>query len=303
MKTRAIRLILAAVAVTSCLAGGVTAQTGKQPAAKPGKNIVFAVINDGTTLEPIAYVNSGKLEEPVNGGGEPAELGAFARTYLRKGSVYDLVFGGAKGGTVSVKSSNPKMECGKNTAVAITKALKTPLKGYVMGLATSAPIKSTEPFRRKPTAAEKEEADTLAKSEFAKHKITPKVLRYHNLTAMDLDNDGVAELVGSYWVEVDKLTRGLLFMIAAKGTNAKYSVGYQEYQSVDQEKVMSNAIKDVDDGVGHEVLLDVFDFDGDGVANIFTYKPSFEGAAFYAYSKSGNKWVRSYEFSNYHCAY
>lgn len=298
-------MMLTVAATASCLTAGVSAQGGKPaaPAAKSGKNIIFAVINDGGTLAPIAYLQNGKLEEPVNGSAEPAALAAFARTWLTKGKTYDLVFGGAKGGTVSVKSSNPKQECGKNTAIATTKALKTRLSGYVMGLATDAAIKPTEPFRRRPTAGEKDEADGLAKAEFAKHKITPSVLRFHNLTAVDLDSDGVAELVGSYWVEIDKLTRGLLFMIASKGTAAKYSVGYQDYHRVDQDKVMSNSIKDIDDGVSHEVLLDVFDYDGDGVANIFTYSPSFEGAGFYAYSKSGNKWVRSYEFANYHCAY
>jgi hypothetical protein len=301
MKMRAFRLAMAALAAAG-LAAGTAAQGVKQP-ARAGKKIVFAVINDGSTLEPIAYVQNGKLSEPVNGSGEPAELNAFARTWLSKGTVYDLVFGGAKAGTVSVKSSNPKQECGKNTANAISKPTKTKLGGYVMALATDAPIKATEPFRRKPTPAEKTEADELAKAEFAKHKLAPKVLRYHNLTALDLDGDNVAELVGSYWVEIDKTTRGILFMIASKGTGAKYTVGYQDYRRIDQSEVMSQSIKDVDEGVYHEVLLDVFDFDGDGIGNIFTYSPSFEGAGFYAYSKSGGKWIRSYEFNNYHCGY
>lgn len=302
MKIGAIRMVLAAAVAVSSLAAGVTAQ-GAKPVAKPGKNIVFGVINDGTSLVPIAYINGGKLEEPVNGSDDLPALTTFTRTWLGKGKIYNLVFGGAKGGTVTVKSSNPRQECGKNTGTAITKAVKTPLRGYVMGLATDAAIRTSEPFRRKPTASEKEEADALAKAEFAKHKITPKVLRFHNLTAVDLDNDDVAELVGSYWVEIDKLTRGLLFVIAAKGTNAKYSVGYRDYRNIQQSDVMSNSIKDIDDGVGHEVLLDVFDYDGDGISNIFTYSPSFEGSAFYAYSKTGGKWVRGYEFSNYHCAY
>lgn len=303
MKMRSLGLVLAGAIAAAGLAGDTPAQGGKAPAAAGGKKIIFAVINDGQTLEPIAYVENGKLSEPVNGSGEPAELSAFAKKWLTKGTVYDLIFGGAKGGTISVKSSNPKQDCGKNTAVAIAKPAKTKLGGYVMALATNAPIKAAEPFRRRPTAAEKAEADDLAKAEFAKHKLAPKVLRYHNLTALDLDGDSVAELVGSYWVEIDKSTRGLLFMIASKGTASKYSVGFQEYRTIDQSKVMSGEIKAVDEGIYHEVLLDVFDFDGDGVGNIFTFSSSFEGAGFNAYSKSGGKWVRSYEFNNYHCAY
>ena len=101
----------------------------------------------------------------------------------------------------------------------------------------------------------------------------------------------------------DKLTRGLLFFIASKGSNGKYAVGYKEYRSIDQANVMSGDIKAVDDGVYHELLLDAFDFDGDGTAEIFTYVQSFEGAGFNVYHRAGTKWTKSFEGSNYHCGY
>ncbi len=271
--------------------------------ARASRPIIFAVLNNGATLEPLALIDKGKLENPVNGSDDLPALNAFGRSYFRKGTAYKLVFGGANGGTSTVKSWNPASDCAKNLGMATTKATKSPLRGFVMALATNAPIKNTASYRRKPTAAEKAEADTLARAEFTKQKLTPKVLRYHNLTALDLENDGKAELVGSYWVEIDKLTRGLLFFIAAKGANGKYSVGYSEYRSVDQGSVMSGEIKSVDDGVYHELLLDVFDFDGDGNSEVFTYTQSFEGAGFTAYSRSGSKWSKAYEFSNYHCGY
>src|SRR5690242_8345575 len=112
--------------------------------------------------------------------------------------------------------------------------------------------------------------------------MTPTVLRFQNLTALDVDNDGKPEFVGSYWVEIDKLTRGLLFFIAQRGSNGKYAISYHEYRTVDQANVMSKSIKDVDEGVYHELLLDAFDYDGDGVAEIFTYQQSFEGSGFHA---------------------
>ncbi len=270
------------------------------PAAKP---IIFAVVESGSVIEPIALIDRGKLEAPVNGSDDAGELAVFNRSYLRKGTSYRLVFGGAAGGTATIQSSDPASECAKNMAVVTTKATKTPIKGLVMALATNSPIKAASSYRRRPTAAEKTEADSLAKAEFAKHKLTPKVLRYHNLTALDLEKDGSPELVASYWVEIDKLTRGLLFFIAGKGSNGKYAVGHQEYRSVDQGSVMSGSIKDVDDGVYHELLLDVFDHDGDGTAEVFTYTQSFEGAGFNVYKRNGSKWIQSYEFSNYHCGY
>jgi hypothetical protein len=275
-----------------------------RPTPKRSKTIVFAVLSDGKMLEPIAYVNGGKLEPPVNGSDDSAIISTFNRTYYKPGTAYRLVFGGADAGSVKVKSSDVKAECSRNMAQVITTGAKTPLRGLVMGLATNAPIKSLTGFRRKPTAAEKDEIETLVRAEFARQKLTPQgVLRYHNFTALDLENDGKPEFVGTYWVEIDKLTRGLLFFIAGRGNNDKYSLGFSEYRLIDQAGVMSREIKDVDQGVYHELLLDTFDYDSDGTSNIFTYVQSFEGAGFNAYSRSGGKWVRSFEGSNYHCGY
>ncbi len=268
------------------------------------KSIIFAVLDGGKSLEPIAYVNKGKLDPTVSGGDEANIVAAFDKAYYKPGTVYRLIFGSANAGTVTVKSSNAKGDCGKNLGDASTNSTKTPLKGMIMGLATNAPIKSTTAsYRRKPTAAEKDEIDALVKAEFVKQKLTPKVLHYQNLTALDVDHDGKAEFVGSYWVEIDKLTRGLLFFIASKGSNGKYSLGYKEYRSIDQANVMGGEIKAVEDGVLNELLLDAFDYDGDGTAEIFTHQQSFEGAGFNVYHRDGGKWTRVFEGSNYHCGY
>lgn len=274
-----------------------------QKAAVAPKPIIFAALHDGGTLEPVAYVNKGQLEAPANGSDEPAILAAFNKSYFKTGTAYRLIFGGANAGTATVKSADPKSDCGKNMATITTKGLKTPLKGLVMALATNAPIKSTSSFRRKPTAAEKEEIDGLVRAEYLKQKLTPKVLRFHNLTALDVDNDGTPEFVGSYWVEVDRSTRGLLFFITGKGANGKYSIGYSEYRKVEQSDVMSGEIKDVDEGVYNEMLLDVYDHDADGTSEVFTYVQSFEGAGFNVYRRDGTKWTRSFEGANYHCGY
>lgn len=276
----------------------------QKPAAQPAKPIIFAVLNDGRSLEPIAHVNKSKLEATVDGGAEGNLVAAFNKQYYKAGAAYRLIFGGANSGTVTVKSSNAKAECAPNMATATTKAVKTPLKGFVMGLATNVPSKWTAAsYRRKPTDAERTEIETLVRAEFTRQKLTPGTLRYHNLTALDVDTDGKAELVGSYWVEIDRLTRGLLFFVAGKGSNGKYAFGHKEYRSVDQANVMSGEIKSVDEGVYHELLLDVFDYNGDGVAEIFTYTQSFEGSGFAVYGTDGGKWTKVFDGSNYHCGY
>ncbi len=281
------------------------AMTGAAIAQKAvAKPIIFAVLNDGKWLEPIAYVNKSKLGAPVDGGAEQNLISAFVKTYYKTGTAYNLIFGAANVGNVTVNSSNAKSDCAKNTAQITTKSTKANLRGLIMGLATNVPLKATNAsYRRKPTDAEKLEIETLVKAEYAKQKLAPKTLHYQNLTALDVDNDGKAEFVGSYWVEVDKLTRGLLFFIASKGSNGKYAIGYRDYQSIDQANVMSGDIKAVDDGVLNELLLDAFDYDGDGTAEIFTYTQSFEGAGFHVYKKSGTKWTQVFDGSNYHCGY
>ncbi len=303
MRGRQFTNVLIVLSAISLVYATATAQK-PNPVAKVARPMMFAVLNDGKTLEPIAYINKGKLEAAVDGSTESNIISVFNKTYYKSGTVYRLIFGGATAGTVTVKTSDPKGECIAHMAQATTNALKTPLKGNVMGLATNSQNASTAAsYRRKPTIAEKVEIDALARAEFAKQKLAPAILRSQNLTALDLDNDGKAEFVGSYWVEIDKLTRALLFLIAGKGSNGKYLIGYQDYRTIEQANVMSGDIKNVDEGVYHELLLDAFDYDGDGVSNIFTYVQSFEGAGFNAYSRSGSKWVKSFEGSNYHCGY
>lgn len=275
----------------------------KKPAPKQTKSIIFAVLDDGGMLEPIAYVNKGKLEEPVDGGDENSIIAAFNKTYYKPGMVYKLVFGSANAGTVTVKSSDAGAECSRNMALAVTKTTKAPLKGLVMGLATNAAIKNTNSVRRRPTPAERTEIEALVKAEFIAQKLTPKTLKYHNLTGLDLENDGKVEFVGSYWIEIDNLTRGLLFFIAAQNKSGKYAFGHKDYRAIDQASVMSGDIKNVDEGVYHELLLDAFDYNGDGVSEVFTYTQSFEGAGFGVYAKDGNGWKNVFEGSNYHCGY
>jgi hypothetical protein len=291
-------------AITGLLCISTFAQKPKGAAAAAPKPIIFAVLGDGSSLEPIATVSAGKLFAPVNGSDDQKKIVAFDKAYYKAGTSYRLIFGGANAGTVKVKSYDPNAECSRNMAEATTTSTTAKLKGLVMGLATNVAGKTAATsFRRKPTAAEKTEIDALARAEFQKQKLTPKELHYQNLTAVDVDKDGTAEFVGSYWVEIDKMTRGLLFFIAQKGAKGGYTLAFKEYRNVDQANVMSGDIKSVDEGVYHELLLDVLDYNGDGTAEIFTYTQSFEGSGFNVYRRNQGKWIKGYDFANYHCGY
>ncbi len=306
------KLPLAVLILSVCAAGALAQVKTTKPKPKPTpkpqvvssapRQIVFAVLDSGTTLEPIGYVSKGKFSETVNGSGDKNELKSFAKTYYKVGQSYPLIFGGAKAGTVSVKHSNVNAECAPNTA-NVRAAGSVHLGKLLMGLGTNMPVKASASTRRKPTASEKSEADAIATAEFLKEKLTAKTLHFQNLTAMNVGGSNGDVLVGSYWIEIDKLTRGLLFFIADRSKNGKYNVGYREYRKVDQADVMSGNITAVDEGIYHELLLDYLDINGDGVAEIFTYQQGFEGAGFTAFQRSGSHWAKAYEFNNYHCGF
>jgi len=298
-KNNSIKVLLSLLILSSFVLP-VLAQKGRKP-------IIFAVLNDGKTLEPIAYIEKGKLTATVDGGSEINLLTAFSKNYYKPKATYRLIFGGANAGTVTVNSSDPKAECSSNLAQVSVVSTKTKLGGFVMGLATDALTKkAASGLRRKPTPTERTEIESLVRAEFTNQKIAAsaiKTLHYHNLTALDVNNDKKADLVGSFWVDTSKTERALLFFIAEKNASGKYEFGFTDFRIIKQEEVMSEEIKSVDEGIYHELLLDAFDYDNDGVSEIFTYVQSFEGAGFNAYKRENGKWVNAFEGSNYHCGY
>lgn len=282
-------------------------RTRKKSASAKAKPIIFAVTDDGKTLEPIGVFDQGELKATVGGDGDEKELVAFAKTYYQPNTKYGLIFGGKLSGTETVKSSNIKSECGKNLATATTQSARAKLKGFVMGLATNSQTQPTAiGTRRLPTVAERNEIESLVRDEFAKQNVAAeatKNLHYQNLTALDVDNDGTAEMVGSYWVESSPKERNLLFFIAQKD-GGKYTFGYSEYKKITPEDIMGGAdIKSVESGTYNELLLDIFSYGKDTTAKIFTVVEGLEGNSFNVYARKDGKWTRIFEGSNYHCAF
>lgn len=279
---------------------------GNTNTAKP-KAIVFAVLNSGQTLEPIGEINKGELVETVNGGGDEKEINAFVKNYYKPKAAYNLIFGGASNGKITIKSSNPKSDCAKNLADVMTVSTKAKMSNWVMGLAVSPnDFKAGSGVRRMPTATERAEIESLVRAEFTKQGMAAnaiKKMNYYNLTALDVDNDGKAEMVGSFWADSSAKEKNLLFFVAEKGADDKYKFGYSDYAKVTPNDIMSGDLKDMNEGYGAELLIDVLDYDGDGTSEIFTIGKAFEGNNFHVYSRRDGKWTRVYESYNYHCAY
>ena len=278
-----------------------------KPTAKT-KSIVFAVIDNGERIEPIGEIDKGKLVQTAGGDSDEKDLLSFSQNFYKSKTIYNLIFGGAKNGTVTVVSSNPKAECGKSAATVTTQSAKAKLKGSVMGLATNeAATKTASGLRRLPTAAERAEIESLVRAEFLKQGLsanTVKNLKYHNLTALDVDNDGKAEMVGTFWAENSAKERNLLFFIADKNNDGKYKFGYSSYEKVTPKDAMSGELKDLDDeAMLSELLLDALEYNGDSTAEIFTVVKAFESYNYNVYSRQNGKWTKVFESSNYHCAY
>ncbi len=303
MKKISFAKLFAGFLILSFLVASAAAQKKRLPGKAKTKPILFAVLNDGGTIEPFAYIEKGKLTQAA--GGNP-DSKTFAKTYYQSKPVYRLIFGGADDGAATIKSFDPTAECAQYMANITAAPVKAKLKGLVMALATDAPTSKAKGARRLPTPTERSEIESLVRAEFTKQTKNDTVsrnLKYHNLTALDVDNDGKAELVGSFWIEPSPDERDLLFFIADKGANGKYSFGYSDFHAVKKDDVMSGDLKMLDTGILNELLLDVYDYDGDGTGEIFTYSQSFEGAGFKAYRREGGKWTKAFESSNYHCAF
>jgi hypothetical protein len=110
-------------------------------------------------------------------------------------------------------------------------------------------------------------------------------------------------MVGTYTTAPSAKERALLFFIAAKSPRGNYVISYSEIKRIKEEGVMSGEISSIDEGVYQELLLDVLDTDNSGSSKIFTMTLSFEGAGFNAYQRSGTKWKKVLDASNYHCGY
>lgn len=275
--------------------------------AQKNKPVIFAVINDGKTIEPIAHIDNKKLTETVGGDAEAARVSAFTGKYYRAKSKYKLIFAGRNAGVVTVEKANPKSDCAANLAEVSVRSTGAKLKGFVMGLATDFRTKQTASgIRRLPTAGERLEFEKLVRSELSKNEISDeqtKNLKYHNLTAIDVDDTGIVELVGTFWVDLSAKERGLIFLIVDKELNGTYTVTHSDVRKIAESEVMNNEIKTVDEGIYHELLLDYFDFDGDGVSEIFTMIRSFEGNSFNVYQRANDKWTKVFERYNYHCGF
>ncbi|HKP69820.1 MAG TPA: hypothetical protein VJV05_11100 [Pyrinomonadaceae bacterium] len=304
MKTSLFRITLWSLAAAFFVIATVNAQKEPPKIGTASKPVIFVVLNDGKWIEPIGLVDDDELKVVSD---DEAEAKVFGNRYYKPKVSYPLIFGGALDGSVTVVKSNIGTECGGASADVTLKAAKAKPLGLVMALASDLKLKpDTTSYRRRPTPAEKAAVEKLVRAEFTKNGATAaalKALRFFNLTALDFESDDMADFVGSYWIAPTAKERRLLFFIAEQKGSDGIKIVHSEHSIVTPDDMMSGDLKDLEGGRGAELLVDVLDYDGDGVREIFTIGQAFEGNNYYAYKRTNGKWTKVFETYNYRCAF
>jgi hypothetical protein len=286
--------------------------TATQPLQEnPKATVLFTIYSlqpQATQMVPFAIIENGQFKQPIAGDSDEAEMTSFANTYYSKGREYRVLFGGAEAGSLTIKKSNKDEECSRSGADV---SLRSPVKlnRNVMALATnSASLGGARSTRRAPTPAERAALMPLVQAAYKQKGVPAALLRNLltvNLTALDLDNDGKSELIGSFVVKKQQGGAGryALFLFA-EPQGASYRTTVLQYERFTENDLMSGATIDaIENGVYLERLIDGLDVDGDGTAEVITERDGFEGDSYFIYKKQGAKWNKIYEFSNYRCAF
>ena len=103
-----------------------------------------------------------------------------------------------------------------------------------------------------------------------------------NITAMDLDADGNAELIGSFFIRDQNYNTWALFLIAEARNNLYQSV-LTWYQKSDEGNVEVRR------------LIDILDLESDGVAEVFVTSSYYESTDFTIYKKVNGVWRSVYQ--------
>jgi hypothetical protein len=274
--------------------------------------VVFIVTSNklpAASIAPILIVDGGSYKNPIAGDSSMEEISRFAADYYQKGQKYRVLFGGGESGSLTVQRSTKDQEC-MNTEAEVVMQSSVRLNTNVMALATNSDsLGRGKGSRRAPTASERAAVLPLAQNAFKEKGVPASLLSgldTVNLTAMDLDGDGKAELVGSYVVKKIKggQERYVLFLLAEPQGNS-YKTVLTQYARYTPKDIMSGGSLDAigQGGLYTERLVDQLDLDNDGTGEVITVTDGFEGTSYMIYGRKRGGWQKIYEFGKYRCAF
>jgi hypothetical protein len=301
-------LLVTALLPASLFIGGGANAKPFQEANRTVLFTVYATQLPNAYIVPFVIIEQGQFKQPIAGDSDADEISSFSNAYYSKGKKYRVLFGGGEAGSLTVSKSNKDDECAKTSAnVALRTQAK--LNRNAMALATNSDtLGKAKGTRRPPTPAERAALMPLVQAAYKQKGVPASLLpslMTINLTALDLDNDGKSELIGSFVVKKEKggAARYALFLFAEPQGNS-YRTTVLQYDRFTMDDLMSGSdITAIENGVYLERLVDAIDLDGDGVSEVATVRDGLEGDGYSIYKKQGGSWTRAYEFSNYRCGF
>ncbi len=255
----------------------------KTPAA-----VVFDVQQNAGTImvSPVLLFHDGSFDRPFSVLGGDKARRRFVEEYFIAGKTYFLIFGGGDAGTLRIKSGYWEDGSYAYGELEEKAEFKDRIHRQVHGLATDFVNWSRRGgFRRAPTDEERAAAVELAKTAFLEQRVPANSLpkmEVTNLTAIDVDGDNKAELVGSFKVPTREMKPPHFLFLIADGEGQHYRTVRANYQfNPDQTQYP----------LGLEMFIDSLDIDGDGTNEIvtsFTTRDYFD--IFEVYQRKNGKW-------------
>lgn len=257
-------------------------QTNNRGAAQDEETAIFSVIkygNEPAYFEPIVLMRGKKYTAPPVDGPESLTK-KFTDTFFRPGRRYRVVFGGGDAGTLSVVKEVEPGCIGLTAEVQLQTSAR--IGGQVQALAVSSDdIGRGESFRRAPTEDERAAALAIARRIYAQRGVRAalvKKMNTLNLTAIDLERDGKAELIGTFQMRDAKYISYDLFVIFEATSAGNYKAGLSWYNKGDEENYESRR------------LVDAVDLDGDHVAEVIAESSYYESNDYKIYKRHGVNW-------------
>jgi len=239
-------------------------------------------------MDAIVLVENGKLRRPYAEQSEAAQNN-FGAIYFKAGRTLRVTFGGGEIGTAKVTG----FQSGCNNIHARATLFDNGrLPAALSALATdSDSLGRNASSRRAPTGDERAAIMKMVRQIYLGRR-TPQTLLNSitttNLTATDLNRDGVNELIGSFVLQTKAKDRRDLLLIAEpqKGT-ATFKAGLVDFQSYKLPAEEFDSARD---------FIDQLDLDGDNVAEVFVQQHGFDGYAYAIYKKVTGRWREIYTF-------
>ena len=285
-------LLICALSLLAVCFALPSAPVEAQRRAPGSRAVVFAVWpdEDGPRLDPVVMVERGRLARlPYNLEQEntPA-MRRFIAEYYRPGRRYRLLFGGGEAGTATVRRYEEPACVGLMAQAQLETSAR--LGGMVHALATdSTTLGRHASARRAPTETERAAMMELVRRNYRQRRVPAAAtnnLRALNLTAIDINDDGQFELIGSFLAGnlSNNTPEHALFLVAEPQGNSFRAahVWYHRTPPTDEASAqMQN-------------FVDHLDLDGDGVAEIVTRILYYESWDYHIYKRQGSVWRRIY---------